>query len=101
MARWGKSSSAVAGRVAGTAGSAPAWTQAPAQSNAATAARRISTLTRAEIIVSVGPSFGFARLERDGDIGLPAEDGLDRPEVDTRQRLVGTDALAKAGGGIH
>src|ERR1700761_1490033 len=97
---WGKSSCAVAGRVAGTAGSAPALPQAPASINAAIAARRISAFPRAEVIVGVSPLLGLARLERDRDIRLPAEDGLDRPEVDAAERLVGADALAEPGLGI-
>src|SRR4051812_18113777 len=63
--------------------------------------RRISALAGSEIVVGVSPSLGLAWLERDRDIGLPAEGGADGPEINPCQRLVGTDALTETGLGIH
>src|SRR5476649_1553104 len=102
MSTWLKFSSAVAGWVPATGEVwALAVRQAPSSNATASAARFISALAGAEVIVRVSPALGLTRLERDGDIGLPAEGGADGPEIDARQRLVGADALAEAGGGVH
>src|SRR5471030_605455 len=102
MSTWLKFSSAVAGWVPATGEVwALAVRQAPSSNATASAARFISALAGAQVIVRVSPALGLTRLERNVDIGLPAKGGADGPEIDPRQRLVGADALAEACGGVY
>src|SRR4051812_21743877 len=94
----GRLSSAPAGDVlfagGGTKGALPCANTMPpdARSRRAANAWRISVLPRSIIVVGVGPALDLARFQGDGDIRFPTQDGVDRPEIDAGNRLVGTNA---------